>query len=344
MIFQLMKSTILAIILSLIGIHDVLGQGDKNIRECLEMVMGPLPDICVSPPMNIRFLDSLKTKDYTRYSIRFTVAENEYLPAYLYFPANYFKHGIKLPAMLVLHSTSSLGKGVVDGQGDLPNRALAKELVERGYVVIAPDYPGFGDLKDYDFENDRYQSGTMKGIFNHIRCIDLLQSLQYVDSDRIGVIGHSLGGHNAMFVAAFDKRPKVVVSSCGWTQFEYYDIGVSSEKYGGKLGPWAQEKYMPLLKTKFHLNPDEIPFNFHDIIGLIAPRLFISNSPLHDKNFNVEGVKEGIRKASYVYGSMNAGENLKVFYPDSGHDFPLNVRNEIYILIDRELDNNFLKN
>ena len=285
--------------------------------------------------MNIQYKDSIKITNYTRYTISFTVAENEYLPAYLYLPAG--NRSYKYPAMLVLHSTGDLGKGIVDGQGK-PDRAFAKELAERGYVVIAPDYPSFGDLKDYDFGNDRYESGTMKAIFNHIRCVDLLQNLDQVDPDRIGVIGHSLGGHNAMFVAAFDDRLKVVISSCGWTQFEYYDIGPSAEKlYGGRLGPWAQDRYMPLIRTKYQLDQNKIPFNFHEIIALIAPRIFISNSPLNDKNFNVRGVREGIRKVSVVYESLGVKENLKVFYPDSGHDFPLDIKNKIYQLIDRKL-------
>lgn len=331
-----MKLFISGLILLLIGVHGISGQDTKNIRDSLEKVMGTLPELTGLPPMNIQYKDSLKTEDYIRYTISFTVAENENLPAYLYIPV--YNHQHKHPAMLVLHSTGVLGKAIVDGQGDLPDRALAKELAERGYAVIAPDYPSFGDLKDYDFDNDRYESGSMKGIFNHIRCVDLLQSLDRVDPERIGVIGHSLGGHNAMFVAAFDERLKVVVSSCGWTQFEYYDIGDSAEKYGGRLGPWAQDRYMPILKTKYHLDQSKIPFNFHEIIALIAPRLFISNSPLRDTNFDVKGVKEGIQKASVVYESLYLKDNLKVFYPDAEHDFPLSIRNEIYQLMDKELD------
>src|SRR5699024_5532546 len=119
------------------------------------------------------------------------------------------------PAMLALHPTGALGKKIVDGQSSLQNRAYAKELAQRGYVVIAPDYPDFGDLSNYNFKSDRYQSGTMKSIFDDIRCVDLLQARRDVDPDRIGVIGHSLGGHSAMFVGAFDPRLKVIVSSCG---------------------------------------------------------------------------------------------------------------------------------
>lgn len=74
----------------------------------------------------------------------------------------------------------------------------------------------------------------MKAIFNHMRCVDLLQARKDVDPERIGVIGHSLGGHNAIFAGAFDTRIKVVVSSCGWTLFGNYNAGNEvSQKHGG---------------------------------------------------------------------------------------------------------------
>ncbi|NLX65826.1 MAG: alpha/beta fold hydrolase, partial [Bacteroidales bacterium] len=239
------KLFLAGVLLLSMSVYATSCKKQSTIQDSMEAVMGPLPDLTGLPPMNVQYIDSLETEKYIRHTIHFTVAENENLPAYLYLPTH-AKPG-KYPAMLVLHSTGALGKGIVDGQGSLENRGIAKELAERGYVVIAPDYPSFGEMRDYDFESDRYESGTMKGIFDHIRCVDLLQSLEQVDPERIGVIGHSLGGHNSMFVAAFDTRLKVIVSSCGWTQFEYYDIGPSSELYGGRLGPWAQDKYMPLF-------------------------------------------------------------------------------------------------
>ena len=39
--------------------------------------------------------------------------------------------------MIVLHGTGEKGKKLVDGENPLPNRAQAKELAQRGYVVIA---------------------------------------------------------------------------------------------------------------------------------------------------------------------------------------------------------------
>ena len=326
--------------ISIIQNKDEGGPGKKHERKRketlknMEKAMGKLPKMSGLPPLDIQYIDSLKEATYTRYTIRFTVAENEQLPAYLYVPIQ--KAPLKkLPAMLSLHGTNDLGKRVVDGQCDQPNRANAKELAQRGYVVIAPDYPSFGDLKDYDFDNDRYESGTMKGIFDHMRCIDLLQSREDVDPERIGVIGLSLGGHNAMFVGAFDTRLKVVVSASGWTQMDYYNVEASTKKYGGRLGPWAQERYMPLLRDKYKLDPERIPFDFDEIISAIAPRAFFSVSPLKDQNFDVEGVRVGIAKAGKVYKELGVENLLQVRYPPGGHDFPLESRKQAYQFIDK---------
>lgn len=310
----------------------------KQIIEGMEQAMGKLPDRKHLPALNVQVTDSLAEPDHVRYTIRFTVAPNEILPAYLYIPRQQGKPQ-KLPAMLVLHGTSALGKGAVSGIDPKPNRAYAKELAQRGYVVIAPDYPSFGDLKDYDFENDRYQSGTMKAIFNHMCCIDLLQSRKDVNPRRIGVIGHSLGGHNAIFVGAFDERIKVIVSSCGWTLMEHYNAGDDvTKKHGGKLGPWAQTRYMPLIRDKYQLDAAKVPFNFDGAIAALAPRPFFSNSPTGDANFDVNGVKEGIAGITEVYRLFKAGDKLQVRYPDAGHDFPPETRQEAYKFIDAALD------
>ena len=67
-----------------------------------------------------------------------------------------------------------------------------------------------------------------------------------VDPERIGVIGHSLGGHNAMFLGVFDQRLKVIVSSCGWTPMHDY--------MGGNITVWAQDCYMPRLRDVYGLD------------------------------------------------------------------------------------------
>ncbi len=317
-------------------ISDWIKQRDKILRG-MEDAMGALPEWPDSPETDIQVIEEITGENYIRYTVTLNAYNDEKVPAYLYIP---FKNGEddKFPAIVALHPTGALGKKIVDGEGKA-NRGYAKELAERGYIVIAPDYPSFGDLTDYDFKTDRYESGTMAAIFYHMRCVDYLTEREDVDSERIGVIGHSLGGHNAMFLAAFDNRIKVIVSSCGWTQFEYYDIGeAASERYGGRLGPWAQERYMPLIKDKYNLDGEKILFNFHEIIALFAPRAFFSNSPVNDSNFDVEGVKKGVEEAQKIYQFYLVPDRLVVRYPEAEHDFPADVRGEAYRFIDKVLE------
>src|SRR5207237_6160302 len=100
-------------------------------------------------------------------------------------------------------------------------RAYARDLAERGYVVLAPAYPLMANHQP-NLKSLGYQSGTMKGIWDNKRGLDLLAGLPMVDKRRIGAIGHSLGGHNAIYTAVFDDRIRVVVSSCGFDSFVDY--------------------------------------------------------------------------------------------------------------------------
>ncbi len=259
------------------------------------------------------------------------------IPLDLYLPLELEGHGNSLtgptsdmavPGVLALHPTGAAGKRIV--AGDKPNRQYAIELAQRGYVVVAPDYVSFGEYADYDFESDAYSSGTMKGIFNHMRCVDLLVELSAVDRDRIGVIGHSLGGHNAIFTAVFDQRIDVVVSSCGWTPFHYY--------YGGKLQGWTSSRYMPLIRTRYELNPDAVPFDFYELIAALAPRTFVSVSPINDSNFDVAGVRKAMPAARQIYELLGAEESITLFTPDCEHDFPTDMRHSTYEIIDLVLE------
>lgn len=310
--------------------HPVKTKADWLIRRGhilagMQQAMGPLPSRDNLPPLDVKILEEVVKDGYKRLTINFAVEGEDRIPAYLYLP-DQRPQGKRLPAMLIPHPTGSLGKGIVDGQGKA-NRGNGPELAVRGYVVLAPDYPSFGDYTKYDFENDRYVSGTMKGIFNHMRCVDLLQSRDEVDPERIGVLGHSLGGHNSMYAAVFDPRLKVIVSSCGWDPFHYYKKG--------DITGWTSNRYMPLLKTKYGLDPNRVPFDFYEVVAALAPRPFFSNSPLHDSNFDHNGVKKAIAAAQPVYDLLGASQNLKVIYPDSEHDFPVEARREAFDFIDK---------
>src|SRR5262245_24131385 len=250
-----------------------------HILANLQQVMGPMPADDRKVPPDVQVYDEVKQQKYLRKTISFASEAGDRVPAFLLIP-----HDLKgrVPAMVCLHQTTAIGKQEPVGLG-LKNLAYAAELAERGMVTLAPDYPGFGDYK-IDVYSKGYVSATMKGIWNHRRAVDVLQSLPEVDPDRIGVIGHSLGGHNSLFVAVFEPRIKAVVTSCGFNAFPKY--------YKGNLKGWSHQGYMPRIATEYGLDPKRMPFDFTEILGAIAPRAVFINAPLRDANFEVTGVQD----------------------------------------------------
>lgn len=300
-----------------------------HVLAHMQTVMGPLPRPDSPVPLDVETQESvpLTGSGLVRRHITYhTDRTDQRVAAYLFIPGH--PPGRKLPAMLCLHQTTGIGKSEPAGLGGNPNLHYALHLAERGYVTLAPDYPSFGEY-EYDFEADDYASGTMKAIYDNIRAVDLLQSLPEVDGERIGVIGHSLGGHNAMFTAAFEPRLKVIVSNCGFNSFLKY--------YGGDLAGWTSLRYMPRIASEYHNSAAELPFDFTEIVASFAPRPFLASSPLHDDNFEVSGVRDCIQSATPIYELYGAADHLQANYPDCQHDFPEDVRKVAYDFIDRHL-------
>ena len=120
-----------------------------------------------------------------------------------------------------------------------------------------------------------------------MRGLDLLESLPFVDGKALATIGHSLGGHNSVYTAVFDDRLKVVVSSCGLDSFlDYYD---GDEKNWQPEKGWCQTRYMPKL-ADYKGRLADIPFDFHEMIGALAPRHVLIIAPTKDSNFRADSV------------------------------------------------------
>ena len=298
-------------------------QDRKAMLRRFELTAGPLPKFTHHvTPGDIQVLEEVKLERYRRQKILFPSPDGERIPAYLLLP----NRAGKLPAMVCLHQTTRIGKDEPAGLGGKPNLHYAAELAERGYVALVPDYPSFGDYP-YAFDQPNYASGTMKGIVNHMRSVDLLVSLPQVAPKRIGVIGHSLGGHNALFLAAFDSRVRALVTSCGFNALAKYK--------GGNLKGWDQKRYMPLIGERYHNSPSEVPWDFADILGAIAPRAIFINAPLHDDNFEVSGVDDSVRPLKKWFRTRD----LVVVHPDCAHDFPPEIREQAYRFLDAHLRN-----
>jgi dienelactone hydrolase len=299
-----------------------------HILAHFQEIAGPLPGGERRVPLDVQVVSESKEQGYIRRKITLATEPGDRVPAWLLIPDAPQNSNIRRPAVLCLHQTIAIGKDEPVGLGNNQELAYARELAERGYVSLVPDYPNFGEYK-VDVYRLGYVSATMKAIWNNQRAVDLLSSLKEVDPNRIGVIGHSLGGHNAIFTALFDRRLEAVVSSCGFNAFTDY--------YKGNIAGWSHRGYMPRLREQYQLDLKKVPVDFPELIAALAPRAFFTSSPLRDANFEVEGVRVCIAAARPVYELLGSADRLVAVYPDAEHSFPRAQREQAYRFLDRSL-------
>lgn len=297
----------------------------QSILRAMQEVMGPLPGNEKRCPLGIQVEEETDGGDYVRRFLTYASEPGGRVPAYLLVPKSALNSTQPFPAVLALHQTHPLGQKVVVGLGQSTNDEYGVELVRRGYVVLAPAYPQLADYRP-DLKQLGYLSGTMKAIWDNVRGLDLLESLPYVRRGRFGAIGHSLGGHNSIYSAAFDERIKVIISSCGFDSYRDYK--------DGDITGWTSDRYMPRLKT---YAPDGYPFDFHEIIGTLAPRAVFVSAPLGDTNFKWRSVDAVVAAAQPVFALHGVPGNLRVEHPDCGHLFPVSMRERAYELLDAQL-------
>ena len=307
-----------------------------EILKGMEAVMGRFPGKELRVKLEVKVEEEVDAGKYIRQLITYQSEPGSRTPAYLCVPKAVFdrKDG-KTPAVLCLMPTDNkVGHKVVVGLGGREGRAYAAELAERGYVTLSPAYthlanywPNLGKLG--------YVSGTMKAIYDNTRALDLLETLPYVDSKPgFGAIGHSLGGHNTIYTAVFDKRITVMASSCGFDAYpDYYD-GAERNWFFGR--GWCQIRYMPRL-SDYRGRQKEIPFDFPELLGALAPRPFFVHAPLRDSNFRWKSVDVCAEAARPIYKLLGNEMGLIIKHPDYNHNFPEDMREAAYQAIDSVL-------
>jgi len=306
-----------------------------EILRGMQEVMGPLPGTEKRCPLDVRVDEEVDCGSHVRRLITYASEPNSRTPAFLLIPKVALEKKQKVPAVLCLHGTdNTIGHAtVITGMGGRPNRQYASELAERGYVTLAPNYPQLAKYQP-DLAALGHASGTMKAIWDNIRGLDLFDSLPFVQHGRYGTIGHSLGGHNSVYTAVFDERIQAVVSSCGLDSYlDYYGGDPKRWQFGQG---WCQTRYMARL-ANYAGRLGEIPFDFHEMIGALAPRPVFINAPLRDSNFKWESVDRVVAAASQIYQLHRVPENLRVDPPDIEHDFPDEMRAIAYRLFDEKL-------
>ncbi|MFD0959715.1 alpha/beta hydrolase family protein [Paenibacillus chungangensis] len=325
------------------GIADPTAWEAKRdrIAEVWRQYIGWMPD---RVPSSYTVHSEHREGDHIRIHLSYETAYRDLVYAYLLIPiknaASESTESQRYPAVLALHPTDSRGKADIALSTGREGRQYALELVTRGYVVLAPDtiaageriYPGTAAFQTAPFYEQFPESTAVgKMIHDHKQGIDLLQSLPYVDPDRIGAIGHSLGAYNAYFLAAMDDRIKAVVSSCGFCPFLY---DPDPNRWGQR--DWFS--HFPRLTNA--IQEDRIPFEFHEIMALMAPTPIFNWFAQQDKIFpNWHAAAFASMDIHRLYQWMGRADAYISLMGCEGHDFPKHIRPVSYQFLDHWLRN-----
>ena len=109
------------------------------------------------------------------------------------------------PAILLQHGNTSLGKDLAT------YRALARNLADAGYTVLAYDRLGFGRSDDPIRKSAAETIQAYDPIPLALAAVAYAASLNEVDADRISVIGHSAGMMTALKLAMAGNKVRSVV-------------------------------------------------------------------------------------------------------------------------------------
>lgn len=316
----------------------------KKVFECME-ALPPSPD-----SWDMKVIAEERRDGYVARKIEFALSRWYRVKAYLLVPFGQGKH----PAVNLLHDHGahlSIGKEkmirpfAVDSTVLADANAWAKQLYEgqylgdylarNGYVVFSIDAPLWGergrkegvDRKKYDIiAGNMMMAGQNLCAYMHrddIMSTAFLASLPFVDKDRIGAAGCSMGAYRTWMLSALSDDIKAGCAICWMITTE----AQLTKKYGRKEnGGFANT--IPNLRRYM---------DYPDIASLAAPKPMLFVSGKRDKLFPIQGVEDAFNKMHAVWDAMGASEKLETFILDQPHECNLNNQKMILEFFNRNL-------
>jgi Prolyl oligopeptidase family len=290
----------------------------------------------------------VETPTYTRRKVTLRVQPGDLMYAWLLVPKKPL--AARAPAVICVYGTTSgAGKDTTVGlSGPRPgsppekNRNFALDFVNAGFVVLAPDYLRDGERiapGDRPYDTTRFYkqfpawSIHGKDAYDTSRAVDYLQSLPFVDAERIGMTGHSYGGHTTIFATALEPRIRSAVASGPVSDFLHHGMHWAAPRGGGNsqsmplLRPYILP-YFPHLAPQGEVElrddpPAPLPLTFYEFTALIAPRPLLVLQAVGERRPMEEANAAAVAQ---VYAALDASRQCRYVWHPGDHDFPPKAR------------------
>ncbi len=294
-----------------------------EIERIYREMLGPFPE---RVPLNLETVEEVDCGEYTRLLLKWDNDASERVEGYVLKPK---APAGPMPAIVAFHSHNQWkqGKrrtaGVEDPNGD----ANGPELARRGFVVICGDAPGWDARKDPNAEpKDMFYERVVamkllaqgrcvanQYIWDAMREIDVLETLDFVDKTRIGATGVSMGSGHTWLSAMLEPRIKALVAvSSFYTYKALYEPPIIH----------CYMNYLPRVLVH--------GIETYDLFGLIAPRPFLMINGSTCEQDPLEATKELYEKAQSHWEKQDAGERFKLTIHEGGHGYTPETREEAY--------------
>jgi pimeloyl-ACP methyl ester carboxylesterase len=181
-------------------------------------------------------------------------------------------------------------------------------LALEGYKVVIYDQFGFGDQLTHAFDfYEKYPQWSLLGraVLDVSKVIDYLvggkgisaEPVPITDPSKIYVFGFSYGAMVGIYAAALDDRIAGLASFSGFTPMR---TDTDDKPTGGIRKYWQWHHVLPKLGL-YHNREAELPFDYDDVISLIAPRKCLIYSPRRDRFSDINDIEKSMVKTKKAW-------------------------------------------
>jgi hypothetical protein len=244
---------------------------------------------------NVRSRKSYDEPKWTGYEVVMDVFPDVIAYGILLVPKE-AKPGDKRPVVVCQHGLEGRPQDIVSGDHRAYHDFAAK-LAERGFVTFAPQ--NLYIFKDRFRTLQRKANPLKKTLFSiivpqHQQIVDWLQTLPYVDPERIGFYGLSYGGKSAMRIPPLVTDYCLSICSADFNEWVWKNAATNTA--GRYSYVWTGEYEI----FEFDLGST---FNYAEMAALIAPRPFMVERGHFDGVAPDETVAYEFAKVRHLYAA-----------------------------------------